>query len=126
MGGEGFNGEVWRARLRGPLLCPQPDMAMALEAAHGLDRQAPGLSARQTLSLKQRQIATRSLLVLTVLTLMMPELPGILTILVVPPAFVASSFSGCSCLPWLPVNGRMLRRIRARSPCCRSTRSLWR
>jgi cellulose synthase/poly-beta-1,6-N-acetylglucosamine synthase-like glycosyltransferase len=89
MGGEGFNGEVWRARLRGPLLCPQPDMAMALEAAHGLDRQAPGLSARQTLSLKQRQIATRSLLVLTVLTLMMPELPGILTILVVPPAFVA-------------------------------------
>jgi cellulose synthase/poly-beta-1,6-N-acetylglucosamine synthase-like glycosyltransferase len=89
MGGEGFNGETGRAQVRAPLLCPQPDMHLALEAAYRLDRQAPGLSARRTFSPGQRRVVTRLLVASAVLTLLMPELPGVLAMLVIPPVFLA-------------------------------------
>lgn len=89
MGGEGFSGDIGRAQLRAPLRCPQPDIGLALESAHRLDRQAPSLSARRTFSPAQRETTIGLLKILAVLTLMVPELPGLLAMLVLPPVFLA-------------------------------------
>jgi cellulose synthase/poly-beta-1,6-N-acetylglucosamine synthase-like glycosyltransferase len=89
MGGEGFNGGTGRAHLRAPLSCPKPDIRLALEAAHQLERQAPGLSARRTLNRGQRAFSIRLLKTFGVLTLLMPELVGLLAGVIIPPIFVA-------------------------------------
>ena len=88
MGGEGFSGEIGRARLRAPLRCPKPDVRLAMESAHQLERQAPGLSARRTLSPDQRSFAFGLFKVLGVMTLLMPDLPGVVAMLVLPPLFL--------------------------------------
>jgi cellulose synthase/poly-beta-1,6-N-acetylglucosamine synthase-like glycosyltransferase len=89
MGGEGFSGDIGRAQLRAPLRCPEPDIRLALESAYRLDRQAPALSARHTFSPAQRKTALSMLKIFAVLTLLMPELPGLLAMLLVPPVFLA-------------------------------------
>ncbi|WP_084331810.1 glycosyltransferase family 2 protein [Hyphomonas adhaerens] len=89
MGGMGFSGDIGRAQARAPLRCPRPDIRLALESAHRLDRQAPGLSARQTFSPGQRATVTGLLKLLGVMALLVPELPGLLIMLLVPPVFVA-------------------------------------
>lgn len=89
MGGEGFSGDIDRARLRAPLRCPKPDIRIAMEAAYRLDRMAPGLSARRTFSRHQRAFAMDLLKILAVLTLLVPELPGLVAMLVLPPVFLA-------------------------------------
>ncbi|HAE25748.1 MULTISPECIES: glycosyltransferase family 2 protein [Hyphomonas] len=89
MGGMGFSGDIGRAQARAPLRCPRPDIRLALESAHRLDRQAPGLSARQTFSPGQRATVTGLLKFLGLMALLVPELPGLLVMLLVPPVFVA-------------------------------------
>ena len=89
MGGEGFSGDIGRAQLRAPLRCPEPDIRQALESAYRLDRQAPALSARHTVSPAQRRTAIGILKIFAVLTLLMPALPGLLAMLLVPPVFLA-------------------------------------
>ena len=89
MGGEGFNGDTGRAQARAPIRCPKPDIRLALESASGLHRQAPGLSARRTFSPAQHRFITRLLIAAGVLTLLMPELPGMLVALIAPPVFLA-------------------------------------
>lgn len=89
MGGKGISGDIGRAKARAPLRHPRPDIPLALEAAYRLDRQAPGLSARQTFSPGQRILAIRLLKILGVMTLLVPELPGLLGMLLVPPIFLA-------------------------------------
>nr|WP_321439939.1 glycosyltransferase [uncultured Hyphomonas sp.] len=69
--------------------CPKPDIRLALESAYALHRQAPGLSARGTFSPAQRLFLRRVLTGLGVLTLLMPELPGLLAMLIIPPVFLA-------------------------------------
>ena len=82
MGGEGFNDKASRAHARAQLRYPKPDIRLALESAHGLHRRAPGLSARRTFSTAQRLFLRRVLTGLGVLTLLMPELPGLLATLI--------------------------------------------
>lgn len=89
MGGEGFNDKASRAHARAQLRYPKPDIRLALESAHGLHRRAPGLSARRTFSTAQRLFLRRVLTGLGVLTLLMPELPGLLATLIIPPVFLA-------------------------------------
>ncbi|MAU66076.1 glycosyltransferase family 2 protein [Hyphomonas sp.] len=89
MGGEGFNDKASRAHARAQLRYPKPDIRLALESAHGLHRRAPGLSARRTFSPAQRLFLRRVLTGLGILTLLMPELPGLLATLIIPPVFLA-------------------------------------
>lgn len=89
MGGEGFNDAGGRARLRRPLLRPAQDWLLADHAAYGFHRRTPGLSARQTLSPSQEEAGRRILLALCLLTLLVPELPGLLVTVLVPPVFAA-------------------------------------
>jgi cellulose synthase/poly-beta-1,6-N-acetylglucosamine synthase-like glycosyltransferase len=89
MGGEGFNDAGGRARLRRPLLRPAQDWLLADHAAHGFHRRTPGLSARRTLSSSQEKAGRQVVLLLCLLTLLVPELPGIMIAAVAPPVFVA-------------------------------------
>jgi hypothetical protein len=89
MGGEGFNDKAGRAHARAQLRYPKPDIRLALESAHSLHRRAPGLSARRTFSPAQRLFLRRVLTGLGVLTLLIPELPGLLATLIIPPIFLA-------------------------------------
>ena len=89
MGGQGISDAAGRSAGHAQLSCPLPDSRLADHAANALDRQSPGLSARQTLSPAQWQTVRRLSVVVGLVGLAQPEALPALALLLAPPVFAA-------------------------------------